>query len=149
MIGRRGLLGLFGALPAVPSMIMAERAAGLNGGLLSIFGMGSQFEGNESQGEVKGAADPNYKPWYINTLQFLSGNPLPEHVVQQIRRKTRNVSRFDPDLASNKSFSLAAKMRIQQQREYDRAVEDMYGRLHNRVRTDEFEKKTGCYMNFW
>ena len=43
MIGRRGLLGLFGALPAVPSMIMAERAAGLNGGLLSIFGMGSQF----------------------------------------------------------------------------------------------------------
>ena len=55
--------------------------------------------------------------------RMMMSNDLPSWKVKELKREVSRVYSLDPDIASFRSFSLAAKIHMQRQRQYDRALE--------------------------
>lgn len=75
--------------------------------------------------------------------QMLRSGSLPSWKVNEIKEETDRVYSLDPDLATFRSFSLAAKVHIQRQRQYDRAIASARKRLDLDDLREAFLKKHG------
>lgn len=125
---RRGFFGLMGgAAVAGPSMVKAAAAQGMEamniGNSMGLVGTGANaFYGGEEAFSDAGIAPDEMSPldprhWVQRQLSdFL--NQSAEEVLAQ--RLGTSVQTLDPDLAVSRSFSLAAKMRIQRDRNFER-----------------------------
>lgn len=121
---RRGFLGFIGgAAVAGPSMAKAAVATGVEG--LSI-GNAAGFIGGAPDapyyGSVQSAGSGEVPPthphhWVQRQLADFMGATSEELQEQRLRTP---VHMLDADLAVNRSYSLAAKMRIQRDRDFER-----------------------------
>lgn len=121
---RRGFLGFIsGAAVAGPGMAKAAVTTGLEG--LSIGNVGGMMafapeapyyngEGISSSGDF-----PPTHPRHWVQRQLAEYMSATADELQQQRLRTE-VHMLDPDLATNRSYSLAAKMRIQRDRNFER-----------------------------
>jgi hypothetical protein len=123
MIGRRGFLRAIGVAPAA---VLAEQTAGLQGGVRSIFGwapIAGAIQENLGEELPPTNSPPVGESVWTKAARFFAGNAIPPHIIERYRDNARNVTRLDPDLAANRSFSLSTKLRIQQEREIEREIE--------------------------
>jgi hypothetical protein len=69
--------------------------------------------------------------------KWLMKNALPSWKLEEIRQNSKRVHFLDPDLAALQSFSMTAKIGIQQQRNFDRSINDLKGwAMHDEVRRE-------------
>lgn len=88
-------------------------------------------DGEEVAGKI---TDPNM-------LKLLGG--VPEFMLDEWREDNRNINIFDPDIASMNSFSLAAKINLQRERNLTRFEEQFYERGYRRAKQKAWEKING------
>lgn len=127
---RRGFLGLMGgALAAGPSM--AKEAVTQTMADLSVPGVGIPYGMGGMPPGAQNAADPyNEREHLQGQLRKLLGKSAAEKLRE---KKTMGVNMLDPDLAAMRSFSLSARMRIQQDRNYERMLEQERGWIERRL----------------
>jgi len=83
----------------------------------------------------------------IKTLDWLRAHGIPEWRMEDIEKEAKFVRALDPDLACNKSMSLAAKIYSQRDRQLARLIDEETSlRMRNRAR-DAWLKKAG--MSWW
>ena len=112
-VGRRGFLKFMGGAAVGGKQIAVDVAkqAGVTVGLGS---------GNSDIGAV---GVPMQAPGRgISLGKWLLKNALPEWKVAEIRENSKRVHFLDPDLSALHSFSMAAKIGIQQQRNFERQI---------------------------
>lgn len=126
MKSRRSFLRVMGAAPLVAKGVAEEAAKSLAGiGLSS----GTMLQGNPmAQAGIPVGADYRY-PSAANISQMLLDKAFRELVEEAAYQNNRHVSYIDHDLASKRSFSLAAKVTFQRQRNVAREI-DGYAREH-------------------
>ncbi len=71
---------------------------------------------------------------------------MPEFVLQRIREESRATYRLDPDLASNRSFSLSAKLSVQRERDIARAIEKTKQVANRNLLKEAFREANGFDM---
>ena len=108
-LSRRGFLGAAAASPMVAKE-MAQRAAE-NAAGVAVVGHGAQNSDVAIERRTKAA-------------RLFHRFGLPEWKKRELRRRAGRFRILDADLATMQSLSLAAKLRIQQQRNYDRMCEE-------------------------
>lgn len=108
--------------------------AGLNGAAAAL-GYGLE--------EATVFSEPSDSPSQAAANAFLSINGLPEFVLERLRHDAKTVTRLDPDLAVNRSFSLATKMRLQAEREVKRAARATIERQGRALAGEVFKKIHG------
>ena len=64
------------------------------------------------------------QPTYVKAATYLLANGIPAFAKDAIRREQRTPRGLDPDLAVNRSFSLAAKLQLQRDRDLERTIEN-------------------------
>ena len=120
---RRGFLGfLGGAAVAGPGMAKAAAAQGMEAmslgnstGLLSAVGYaGEAIASNDPYPGALHPSDP--KHWVQRQLAEFMGRTAEELLEQRLNTQ---VHALDPDLAVNRSFSLATKVRMQRDRNFE------------------------------
>lgn len=124
MTSRRGFLGfLAGAAVAGPGVVKQTAAATmadlqLNGiaGTLAFDGIGHVDGGGEH--------------WAARELAKLVGRSAAQHA---FHKRRMSVHALDPDLVGYRSFSLAAKINIQRERNYANSLEDNRDYLGARI----------------
>ena len=121
MLARRSFLRALGIGPAIVAGA-AEQATGLRGGIGSLFGYGVSAGVQEGFGRAPVSPISDEGAIARKMVGYLASNALPSFVTDRMREQAREVQRLDPDLAVNRSFSLATKMRIQAEREVIRAT---------------------------
>lgn len=141
---RRGFLGfLGGAVAAGPAM--AKQAATVGMEAMSLAGVNAAAAGSEIEASFAWATAPGNpiapispldpKHWIQQELRELVGMTAEE---RERRRRCTRVHGLDPDLAANRSFSLAAKVRLQRDRNFEREMtgqkEEMTRRLAQAIR---------------
>ncbi|MEJ0093299.1 MAG: hypothetical protein WDN46_17510 [Methylocella sp.] len=145
MMLRRSFLKFLGAAPAAISPLAADaaRMAGLNatalGGYTPMIGL--------SNNSTVGMPVPNSHQTGEGLAKWLLVHGVPDWVKENMRQRHRVPNALDADLASNRSFSLAAKILIQRERDYDRAVKDLFSKNKIDISRVAFEKSTG--LQFW
>lgn len=104
------------ALPALPIAMKAAASAGVSDGV----GLGQSLGYVGGEGSLAGAS-----PDYENHLAYLKGElaRLVERRGERVAELMRRVTRLDPDIASNRSFSLATRIRLQAERDEARDFE--------------------------
>lgn len=111
------------ALPVIPVAMKAAAAAGVSDGIgvAAANAAGAVASGNPVGPSGIGES-------YLDYLK----RSLAEHIANRAMRRARAarfVSRLDPDLASSRSFSLAARIRLQGERDEERDFEEQRLRL--------------------
>jgi hypothetical protein len=144
MIGRRNLLRMIGLAP-VAGVAGADKLVGLGGGAASIFGGG--ITSAVVDGPPHSIGDGTILLRATKAWNYIRGNNLPEHVLARIRRNADDIYRLDPDLAVNRSFSLATKMRVQKEREIERAIKKSVEDCERGVLSAKFQEATG--LDLW
>jgi hypothetical protein len=119
----------------------AEQASGLRGGVSSLFGYGVSSGVSELSAAPASIADEGAIAQKM--VGYLAVNALPAFVTDRIREQARDVNRLDPDLAVNRSFSLATKLRIQREREVERATKQAATIAKRNVLRTAFQKMHG------
>src|SRR5690554_3619951 len=121
---RRGFLSfLGGAAVAGPSMAKSAVSTGIEGlsvgnaaGLMQFAPQPSYY--GDSLATSSGELPPSHpKHWVQRQLSDFMGATAEELREQRLRTR---VHALDPDLATYRSYSLAAKMRIQRDRDFER-----------------------------
>lgn len=126
---RRGFLGLMGgALAAGPSM--AKEAVTQTMADLSVPGVGIPYGMGGMPGQTSSNAPYDEREHLQGQLSKLLGKSAAEKLRE---KKTMGVNMLDPDLASMRSFSLSARMRIQQDRNYERMLEQERSWIERRL----------------
>lgn len=139
---RRNFLKAIGLAPVAVVAPSVEKLAGVSifgstGGISAADAYGMPIAGGPTEPE-----DPTTMPSKI--LGWLRGNRLPDFVLERIHRDAHNnIYRFDPDLASYRSFSLSTKFRLQGQREITRAIEDTHRNSAAELARAQFRKQFG------
>lgn len=137
-IGRRGFLRAMG-LGAVSAPAIAKEQ-------MSTFGMGGSTPFISSPVFNSHPKISSSAPTEEALLAFVETHGIPGYILDSIKRR-HQVHNIDPDLASNKSFSLATKTRIQLERDSSRAVEDFKANLKNNITKKHLRNLTG--FEFW
>jgi hypothetical protein len=114
---RRSFLRLVGAAP-LAGKLAAEEAA------KSLAGIGAQSLGQAGYASVSGLA-PAAPPTSAQIATWLADNVFRSEVESAAYANNRHVSYLDVDLASKKSFSLAAKVTFQRQRNVQREIDGL------------------------
>lgn len=127
-IGRRKLLGFLAATPV--AMREAAKAAGVSDGLSS-GGAIRSYRGGPISDDFSPPPDIG-SHWATKALK----NVVSGGFRSELEREWR-VSILDPDLASSRSFSLSAAMRIQRNRDIERQIASHRTYLEG-VLVDEF-----------
>lgn len=127
---RRGFLGLLGgAVVTGPSM--AKEAVAQTMADLSVPGVGIPYGMGELSQSITTATSSFDKRSH---LQDQLAKLLGKTAADKLREKRQTgVNMLDPDLASMRSFSLSARMRIQQDRNYERMIEQERGWIERRL----------------
>lgn len=120
------------ALPALPTAMKAAAAAGVSDGV----GVGKALGYAVSQAGCAPAS-----PDYDGHLAYLKGElaRLVENRSDRLGYFMRSVCRLDPDIASNRSFSLAARIRLQAERDEARDFEQQRDSYQRQIA--DFAKK--------
>lgn len=122
-LGRRGFLQRLGvglvAAPAAAKQIVDKAAADLAG--VSVSGVSWGNPGPPSAHGTAGA--PPIDPRKA-LRSLLSNAALREEYIAAMYERNRHVGSLDLDLATKRSFSLAAKVTYQRQRNVERQIED-------------------------
>ena len=125
MKSRRSFLRVMGAAPLVAKTAAEEAAKSLAG-----IGLSSGVQLNPAMSQAGIPVGANYThPSAANISQMLLDKAFRELVEEAAYQNNRHVSYIDHDLASKRSFSLAAKVTFQRQRNVAREV-DGYAREH-------------------
>lgn len=131
-LARRGFLRALGAVPfAGRSAAQALVQTGVDAS-----GFGSWVSPVQAI-EVPTSSAP--EAWIV-------ANGLPGFVKDALRQNRRVPRGIDPDLASNRSFSLCTKIRIQRERDLERAVSDTIAQHHISLKKAAFKKATGIEL---
>lgn len=105
---RRGVLGLFAGAPAAATSIWPKTSEGISIGL---DGMGAANSGPEVQKDLL--------PRFTDIESFR------DYVSRIAKRQAKHVHVLDPDIAMMQSWSMVAKIRKQEQRNYDRYMREV------------------------
>lgn len=138
MLPRRAFLRALGLAP-VAAAASATQAAGLGAGVASAFGYGVA----PAVGELVTIAPVDGGTIAKRIVSYLASNSLPSYVTERIRADAQNVTRLDPDLAVNRSFSLSTKFRIQREREIERAIARSLASGPRNVSREAFRERFG------
>jgi hypothetical protein len=136
MMNRRGILRLFGAAPAIAiNPTAAATAAGINPASLvaPIYGMshGGCVPQSTSEADI---------------ATWILANGVPQFAKEAFRRDN-DVTALDADLASARSFSLAAKIRMQRDRNVTHYEQKTISRQRTTLARIAFRKLTN--FDFW
>ena len=151
MIGRRGFLSLVGLAPVAAASV-AQKLAGLGEGVAAVLGSAELHAGvSEHYGKPIGCAETGYGRGQtlspdMMAKAYLAINPVPDFVVDRLRDESRAIYRLDPDLASNRSFSLSTKLSVQRQREIARAIDKTKRLAHRNLAKEAFRELNGFDM---
>lgn len=119
----------------VSSLIGANRT-----GMLALGGMSADGGGPASIGQqMKGV----WESPYISSYKYIQAFGLPAFIEENIRERAKNIYAFDPDIAVKKSWSMAAKIHEQRQRNYDRQIEQYSINGKHEMAQSAFQKITG------
>lgn len=77
------------------------------------------------------------------------GGRLPSFVEDEVRRMSKFVTYLDHDIASKRSWSLAAKVHEQRQRNYKREIERVRNPGGMDIAQEAFEKVAGFRWRIW
>jgi hypothetical protein len=144
-LGRRGFLRALGLAPAA----IAVETAGIGLGGRAVLGYSSIASAVwENTGGPMNSPTNCTEIGGISHAQklaaYLATHDLPQYLVDRMRAQSRqSINRFDPDLAANRSFSLSTKMRVQADRDFDRAVLSTREVANRNVLSELFSKATG------
>lgn len=151
MIGRRGFLSLLGLAPVAAASV-AQKLAGIGEGVAAALGSGELHAGiSEHYGAPIGDKATGYGRGQtlspdVMAKAYLALNPVPEFVLQRIREESRATYRLDPDLVSNRSFSLSAKLSVQRERDIARAIEKTKQVANRNLLKEAFREANGFDM---
>lgn len=134
MIKRRSFLQALGlapfAFPKAVEQVVQQQALGMAG--MSIIGSSGVNVGFP----LPRSADPHTRLTELLTefakMQAL-GRPVAIAKARREYSSTSGVNHLDPDLVSNRSFSLSAKVRIQREREIERRADQPMRWLQNEI----------------
>ena len=143
MIGRRAILKAFGMAPVAALASSAVSTGAAAQGLVGL-GVGANA--------ALGQTTAGLPTWYgiggvKDILNYMTKNGLPEFYLDKLKEESDNVYKLDADLASNRSFSLATKIREQQARNFKRAIDETWARKKRNVISEQFKEKTG--IDIW
>lgn len=90
-------------------------------------------------------------PDYIKQLAWskLNGGAVPPHIEEFARRGSKNVSFIEADIAVKRSWSLAAKIHEQRERNYQREIANLREPNKFEFAQMAFEKLTGFRWRIW
>ena len=121
MIGRRSLLRLIGAAPLAAAS--APTSAAEMAGLTRLAGLGTFVSTVTGGDPAPSSTDQEGDSAHTKAARYLLATGIPDFIKDEMRRRHRTPSGLDPDLAANRSFSLAAKVMLQRDRDFVRACE--------------------------
>ena len=122
-VGRRGFMGLIG-LGAVSGPLAARQAAQAEIAKLTTLAGPSVMPMASGQGIGTGGPPVDESQQYIKMSNYLKVfGRLPEHIEYNVRERSKSVYHLDSDIAALRSFSLAAKIAWQRERNYEKEVE--------------------------
>lgn len=84
-----------------------------------------------------------YMSPYVSAHNYIQTFGVPDFMKDSIRERSKNIYAFDPDIAVKKSWSMAAKIHEQRQRNYDRQVEQYSVNGKHELAQTAFQKLTG------
>lgn len=90
-------------------------------------------------------------PDYIKQLAWskLNGGKVPVHIEEFARRGSKNIAFIEADIAVKKSWSLAAKIQEQRERNYQREIANLREPNKFEFAQTAFEKLTGFRWRIW
>lgn len=138
------MLGVLAASP-VAARSAIDKAALDAAGIRPFGGMGSGL-GIPPVGMETGAAASLGPPPWRRALSWFTQNQLPGWYLDRLREDAKSVYYLDPDLAANRSWSLAAKVQEQRHRNYIRLVEQTKQRVAWQDRIHDFAQRHGFYL---
>lgn len=142
MLGRRRVLSLLG-IGAASAPLAAKAAADAQMGALTSLA-GYEVPPLAAGVEIATSGIPSDAKAYISMSNYLKVfGKLPQHIDHDVRERAKRVSYLDPDIAALKSFSMAAKIQWQRERNYDREVERYKNMGWYETMQDSFQKVAG------
>jgi hypothetical protein len=120
---RRKFFGLIGAAP-IAAKATSDAALGRAAGVSDISGIGNGSLGL-SYGAPAGDEAVPYAQRIIGAADYIKMFGVPDVMEFELRDRSRNVYCLDPDIASKSTWSMAFKITLQRQRNYERAVEQI------------------------
>lgn len=149
MLARRKFLKIMGVSTAAAPLAAKEVFEAENSRLTA---MGSRLGGQMLAGSAPTGGPASDDPGGYTAQRAwlqLNGGKLPEHIEKMARNSAKNVAFLDHDIAAKRSWSMAAKIHEQRQRNYREQVE--YLSDPNRFETAQrlFEKLTGFKWRIW
>jgi hypothetical protein len=144
MNSRRNILALIGLAPAAAAAGLKEAAARAG---VSVTGIGGMLPRPSGLTEI--GPEPANGPFNRSALRAVYRMfGLPAWEKERIRREARYVEHLDPDLASARSFSLSARVRMQADRNYARRLSAVGPALDEADASELFVKQHGDRMWF-
>ncbi len=141
MIGRRSFVRALGLLPAAAaSPAETLKTAGIERTMGSYVGAVVTSGSDDTAVTQTEAQAERASAWVL-------ANGLPQYVLDAVRRDRRVPHGLDPDLAAYRSFSLAAKVAIQRERDFQRACADTLARERTNMARRAMKALTG--FSFW
>lgn len=124
MIGRRKFLSVLG-VGAVAAPVAGRQIISAAGGIEGAYAqMPSSPPPNVGQAFRSGGL--SFDPWEQARRAFANKETL-DKITSELFAEQRTINAIDHDLASKRSFSLAAKVAFQRQRNVERRLADMSG----------------------
>lgn len=80
---------------------------------------------------------------YVKVHNYIKLFGVPEFIESNIRERSKNIYAFDPDIAVKKSWSMAAKIHEQRQRNYTRQIEQYSANGKHEMAQSAFKKLSG------
>lgn len=139
MLARRSLLKAIGIAPLAARQAVSALDLTSMRGAASFLGAGSMVP--EIGAEfVDSAGSPLPSDGNVRGASWLLANGIPDIVKEAMRRDRRVPSGLDPDLAANRSFSLAAKVALQRERNYERTLIETMERQRTNIAMSALRK---------
>lgn len=149
MIARRKFLKIMGVSTAA-APLAAKQAAENEISQLTQMAARSSSQVLAGQAGIGGPCSDSHTDYLKQKAwSMMRGGQLPEHIEEMVRSDSKNVSFLDHDIAAKRSWSLAAKIHEQRQRNYANKVEHMREPNKFEFAQAAFEKITGFRWRIW
>ncbi len=148
-LNRRRMLSLLGvgaaSAPLAAKALADQEVGALIGsnrtGMLALGGMSAEGGAPASVGQqMQGGV---WQSPSISSYKYIQAFGLPDFIEKNIRERAKNIYAFDPDIAVKKSWSMAAKIHEQRQRNYQRQIEQYSVNGKHEMAQSAFQKLTG------
>lgn len=88
-------------------------------------------------------ANGEYVSPYVTAYKYTQAFGVPDFIKDKLRERSKGVYALDPDIAVKKSWSMAAKIHEQRQRNYQRQIEQYEVNGKHELAQSAFQKLTG------